>query len=33
MHNHPMDTLRGEWMDWFCEKMTMELFFYKELPM
>ncbi|XP_019078275.1 ubiquitin-like-specific protease ESD4 [Vitis vinifera] len=33
MHNHPMDTLTGERMDWFREKMVVELFFHKELPM
>ena len=33
MHNHPMDTLTGEQMDWFREKMAVELFFHKELPM
>ena len=33
MYNHPMDTLIGEKMDWFRKKMSMELFFHKELPM
>ena len=33
MHNHPMDTLTGERMDWFREKMAVELFLPKELPM
>ena len=33
MHNHPMDTLTSECMDWFREKMALELFFHKELPM
>ena len=33
MHNHPMDTLTGEWMNWFCENTIVELFFHKELPM
>ncbi|KAL6341778.1 hypothetical protein AAG906_038022 [Vitis piasezkii] len=33
MYNHPMDTLIGERMDWFHEKMAVKLFFHKELPM
>ncbi|KAL6332581.1 hypothetical protein AAG906_009002 [Vitis piasezkii] len=33
MHNHPMDTLTGEQMDWFHKKMAVKLFFHKELPM
>ncbi|RVW40878.1 hypothetical protein CK203_094272 [Vitis vinifera] len=33
MYNHPFSSLTGAHMDWFQEKMTTELFYFKNLPM
>ncbi|RVW94952.1 hypothetical protein CK203_040095 [Vitis vinifera] len=32
MHNHPFSSLTSAHMDWFQEKMTIELFYFKILP-
>ncbi|KAL6341683.1 hypothetical protein AAG906_032804 [Vitis piasezkii] len=33
MHDHPFNLLTGARIDWFREKMTIELFYFKILPM
>ncbi|KAL6332368.1 hypothetical protein AAG906_004938 [Vitis piasezkii] len=33
INNHPFSSLTGAHMDWFQEKMTTELFYFKILPM
>ncbi|KAL6326482.1 hypothetical protein AAG906_008344 [Vitis piasezkii] len=33
MHDHPFRSLTGARIDWFREKMTIELFYFKNLPM
>ena len=33
MHNHPFDSLSNDIMDWFQEKMTLELFYMRYFPM
>ena len=33
MHDHPFSSLTDARIDWFREKMTTELFYFKNLPM
>ena len=32
MHNHSFNSLIGDLMDWFREKISTKLFFMKDLP-